>query len=103
MAGGLARGDKERASLKRQAEGAPGYRRAEEGKLEYLLQQPTVCQLEYQVGQILELVKLLGEKKKEKEKTRLRSRYSRNSKLKKRAAPPPEPRRSSRPKKARQL
>lgn len=89
-------------SLKRQAEEALGHRRAKE-KLEYLLQQPTVCQLEYQVGQILELVKLLGENKKEMEKTGQRSRDPRDSKLKKRAAPPPEPRRSSRPKKARQL
>ncbi len=97
MASSHVEGDQENASSESRAQDALWHRRAEDGKVEYLLQQPPIRQLEDQVGQVLELVKLWRE---EKEKT---GQSSRDSKVKKRAAPPSEPKKSSQPKKPRQL
>ena len=73
------------------------HRCTEDRRVEHLYMLVSGRQLEDQVGQILELVQLWRE---EKEKT---GQTSRDSKVKKRAAPPSEPRKSSQPKKLQQL
>jgi hypothetical protein len=73
------------------------HRRVKDGKVEYFLMPATVRPLDDQTGEILKLIKLWREGK---EKS---GQPSRNSQVKKRAAPLSKPRMSSRPKKPRQL
>jgi hypothetical protein len=95
------KGDQDVASSEYGAHDTRWYQRTEDGKVEHLQVPALGQQLEDQVGQVLELVKLWREEKeKEKEES---GQTSRDSRVKKRAAPPSEPRRSSRPKKPRQL